>query len=1134
MALPPLFNPPGGGTPAQEISYSTNLRNQFLTGILQGDVVEVQVSINGGAFTADPDFVVFDIGTFIIPNVLVFPEGLPLNRGINTIQARIIDTGGGVSSPATASVTYLLSSDIEAAVTPPTGLRVERRRNSVELQWTKNQEDTVIGYNVYASVESGGGTTGYFRINKDLIADEAFSETDTTEINSDTSTFVNENALLHTLITQENFNGRLISTVADNTQDISLQPESLQVTILTEEVVTTIFYSFTHNRQGTEDDGFINNDQFAGLPDTEPLYYVITAVVFDPTLNQEVESVFSSELVGLPYIISTQIQDLIPRRRRDVTVDYVTGVRKANKTISLIPGSFTRDVAIDPFSSEIERVAFVQDFIQRSSSFLTLLAVDDADGDGISDLVPTSAYKTALKAALGFTSDNAVQQLIDDQFDKLAGNVNIVRGGATRAIGQVTFYVLTKPTTDLIVEEGTTVATDTGVQFRVTSRVIMTVADIESYFNPAEQRYEIIANIRALNTGESGTVGSNTINRIVSGASGFQVTNPEATRFGFDQETNTRLAERAMLAFVSVDAGTEGGYTATALREQGVERVRVILAGDRLMMRDWDEVREKHIGGKVDVWLQGLEEITVQDTFAFTFEVVNDALFVLVDLVNLIFEAQDSRLSEDNPIVEMLEDHPQGLGLRNVSTGEWFDLTNVQITTYNRIQLDTTIPQPAVDYADIVRGDYRLRTGNDFYFTRQPVRSVGSVSGEVSGALTQGVNYALWKTEDPLLMGESTLAQDFLRVISSGGVPSGATILVNDEQHVLVGENQVNLEKLGVNSFTITVFDQARTTTYVLGTDYSVTVGDQTTPASIARIAGGAINDGDTVSVDYEHDENFVVTYAINNLLRRVQEKIDEQRHATADVVVKQAVENPVDLEVTVVLTQGAVQAQVDAQIRTSISTLLNNKAIGQDVFQSDVIHAIEEVDGVQYVVVPLRKMARSDGGTVVREELLSNLTELPDISTGTTSVYLIDDEFRSATSDTGGPENLHRGIFMNDLIVEMVDTIPKVSLGAGRGYIIGNQGAVLLGYSDDATLAAEGFDTAEEREAERIRRTANRALISVSPTDIPADQAWTVTYVVEGDEGVGDLEASEVEFLSLGNLTITFTTLTQSLSNIS
>jgi uncharacterized phage protein gp47/JayE len=1134
MALPPLFNPPGGGTPAQEITYSTNLRNQFLTGILQGDVVEVQVSINRGAFTADPDFVVFDIGTFTIPNVAVFPEGLPLNRGINTIQARIIDTGGGVSSPATATITYLLASEVEASVTPPTGIRIERRRNSVELQWTKNEEDTVIGYNVYASTESGGGTTGYFRINKDLVADEAFSESDTTEISSDTSTFTNENAQLHTLITQENFSGGVIGTVADNYQNLSLQPESLQVTILTEEIVTTTFYSFSHNRQGSESDGFINNDQFAGLPDTEPLYYVITAVVFDPTLNEEVESVFSSELVGLPYIISTQIQDLIPRRRRDVTVDYVTGVRKANKTISLIPGSFTRDVAIDPFSSEIERVAFLQDFIQRSSSFLTLLAVDDADEDGISDLVATSAYKTALKAALGFTSDDAVQQLIDDQFDKLAGNANITRGGATRAIGQVTFYVLSKPTTSLVVEEGTTVATETGVQYRVTSRVIMTVADIESFFNPAEQRYEISANIQAINAGEAGTVGSNTINRIVSGASGFQVTNPEATRFGFDQETNTRLAERAMLAFVSVDAGTEGGYTATALREQGVERVRVILAGERLMMRDYDDVRDKHIGGKVDVWLQGLEEITVQDTFAFTFDVVNDALFLLIDPINLIFEAQDSRLSESNPIIEMLENHSQGLGLRNVSTGNWFDLTNVTITAFNRIQLDTTIPQPAVDFADIVRGDYRLSTGNDFFFTRQPVRSVGSVSGELSGALTDGTNYELWKTEDPLLLGESTLANNFLRVTSVGGVPSGATINVNDEQHVLVGENTVNLEKLGVNTYTVAVFNQARTVTYVLGTDYTVTTGDQVTPASIARIAGGAIADGETVSVDYEHDENFVVTYSINNLLRRVQEKIDEQRHATADVVVKQAVENPVDLEVTVVLTQGANQSTVDAQIRTSLSTLLNNKAVGQDVFQSDVIHAIEEVDGVQYVVVPLRKMARSDDGTVVREELVSNFTELPDLSTGTSSVYLNDDEFRSATSDTGGPENFHRGIFMNDLVVEMVDTIPKVSLGSGRGYIIGNQGASLLGYSDDTTLEAEGFDTAEEREAERIRRTANRALISMAPADIPSDQAWAVTYVVEGDEGVGDLEASEVEFLSLGNLTITFTTLEQSLSNIS
>jgi len=88
-----------------------------------------------------------------------------------------------------------------------------------------------------------------------------------------------------------------------------------------------------------------------------------------------------------------------------------------------------------------------------------------------------------------------------------------------------------------------------------------------------------------------------------------------------------------------------------------------------------------------------------------------------------------------------------------------------------------------------------------------------------------------------------------------------------------------------------------------------------------------------------------------------------------------------------------------------------------------------------------------------------------------------------------------------------------------------GTVGAAFFG-PDDATLISEGFTTAEEIEEERLRRTANHVLLSLSgaglPPDVPSNHAYAVSYVVRGDVGPHDITASQVEFLDLGNFTLT------------
>lgn len=893
----------------------------------------------------------------------------------------------------------------------------------------------------------------------------------------------------------------------------------------------TEFIEFRHVRAGG--DGIVNSDEFVDVPDSDPLYYVVTGVFLDSTNQTEFETPFSQEVLGAPLIIDTTIRDLPGRNQIGIVQDFVAAIQRVDQEISLIPGSTTRDVEIDPFASEAERIWFIIDFVHRSQSFLTLLQIDDANGDGITDPVAGSAYKTALKAALGLATDQATQRLIDAQFDKLAGNFKRSRLPGRPSVGQAVFFTTTRPTLDITIASGTIVSTDSdattsSVRFRVGGTFVLPAASADAFFNFNTQRYEVIADIVAETIGVAGNRPAGTIKNVQGSVGDLQVTNTESTVFGTDLETNAQLADRAQLAFISVDTGTEGGYAATSAGQIGILKTKIVKSGDPLMMRDYDEIRHKHIGGKVDIWIQGLRERTVAEIFAFTFEEARDIRCQIVDLTNLIFRVLDSRVTPSTPITEILNNTAQGLGVRNVTTGQDYDLTGVVLLDYQTFQVNTSIAQPVTAIDDIITADYRFRAVNQFVPTFQPVRRVISVVGEVSGPLDIEDGFDLFKIEDPLLEGESTIASDYVQINQILGVPSGASITVNNEVHVMIAFFEERLQSIGINTSTIRVFDQPRVVEYdgplTASPDFEIIAGTATTPARIVRTASSAIVSGQTVSVDYDHDENFTVTYVVNDLLRELQNRVNVQRHVTADVLAKQAVQNSVDLDTTVQLKLGAKKDTVDPAIRSNVSIELNQKLIGQGTAQSDQINAIDSTTGVDFQVLPLVKMGYADGSRRLRESVLSSFTRLNSLDIGGNVVYLLNNPLQYPTTDGGGLETEHKGIFQNDEPRILSSTLALIGQFPNQGFIIGAGGAVVTGYSDDATLIADGFTDPDDIEVERLRRTANHVVVSLPSAagKEPTDYSYAVSYVIRGDRGPHDLTASQVEFIDLGSLTLT------------
>jgi hypothetical protein len=526
--------------------------------------------------------------------------------------------------------------------------------------------------------------------------------------------------------------------------------------------------------------------------------------------------------------------------------------------------------------------------------------------------------------------------------------------------------------------------------------------------------------------------------------------------------------------------------------------------------------------------VQGSSDAIISETFAFTFQTAQDAQFIAIgDPTDLIFRAIDPTLSPTNPIVQMLDNVTLFLGLRNATTGDFFDLTGYSIISHNIIQLSNAVPQPPYSLTDVFLGDYRYRSSNSYVLSQQPVQRIVSVTGETSGLLPAS-SYRLLRTEPFLLEGRSTQARNAVVL----DLTSSPLISVVSEPHVMTGFDPEFLNKLGVNPYSIRVFDVTGAIEYTgsfSGTgsfDFVIIPGTSTLPTAVQRITGSTITSGQSVVIDYEYDQNFVVRYEINAVIESVQEKIDQTKHITADVLVKAAIPVPVDIYATVVLEVGANRETVDSAIRRNITTFINQFRTDNPIRQSDVTAIIEETPGVSYVIQPLTKLSRAKDSYVVGDVIptaqAGDSFLITSWSSPSNLTWLLRAELTSATTTGGGNTDEFRAVYRDTTALEIQTVLPNI-LSPGYAYFIGSEGLVIPGYSDDATLIAEGYVNITMRNQRRVEITRNRVIVSlpigVSPTNIK----FSATYLVGVETGPKNINPGPTEFLTLGTVEFSY-----------
>jgi len=1153
MAQTPQFLGPDG-VYRSDYSYSTTVESQFLSGTIDPDTVFMQISIFGQPFVDDPDLVTFEGSVFQIPNPSKYPEGLRIFPGENNIQVRSITTTGEVSTPAEVRIRLLQDSDLGVVADAPTGIRIERQDQTVKITLNGLTVDpNVQGYNYYCTTQPGGGTIGYSRINPTMVTDpddvtENLTTLGTLEVDSRVAVDSNGDALADPLMfrvtgDQEDRTGEVIQADFNQRLEIPESASQFRSTVQVDQVDQVFYYAFTHQRAAgfTSANPAVPNGDFAATPNTDPLYYAATAVYYDPDNRTQFESPFSIEVPGAPLTVTPVVGGLPEVTRQIIVRDTVSAIYRSNDQIRVDPGSVERDVFIDPFSSEAERLRFIMDFLHRAQSFSTLLEIDDPNNTGFSIPVQQSSYKLALGQAFHMRDVRQVQTLIDMAFDKLASNRGIVRKTGKRSRGEVTFFLTSRPTKSYTIAIGTDMPAGSYTA-RTTSSSVIDAGNIAQYYDATTGTYRVKSYARMTASGASGNISTGQI-RTVPRLPELNVTNEDAFFGGTDQETNRQLAVRCDYKLASVDSGTRWGYWQTVADIAGVEEVQIVQAGNALMERDYDTDYQKHTGGKVDIWVRGEQESSVTDTFAFAFETKYDVVFEpWGNPQDLIFRAVDQALSPENPIIEML-DCPTCLppaGMRNATTGKEFVLTGVQYLSYDTIQLDAQSNDPNdIGVTDIVTGDYRYRTSSDFTLLRQPVIEVTEMVGQTgyTGTLDPSL-YTLYRLDSPLLLGRSSEDTAFVRVSSDQQI--GNVLTVPDEDHIILAFEIEYLDFLGVNVLTIVITNDDGSVTYsgpgTIAPDYRIIDStDNQTPVGIQRTETSTIPSGSIILVTYEHDENFTIAYTTNSIIGVVQNALANFRHITADVLAKWALQSAINLAGTVVLKPGTgntaqvTKDQVDKDIRTRITNLFNGLGMSDAVHPSDVIAAIEAAVRVDYVVTPLTLMARADDSMVLMEFLdtseSNDLFKVESWSSDTVDVYLVLDPLNSSTTTGGGPTNEYRSVFQDETRLTIIDTVPNsagvpVNQAVGNAFIIGNGGLVIPDYNDDVTLQLLYPTMTEDQRAEEARiMSANRVVLTVETTDSPTEHSYNVTYWVEGDDSVGSIRPATVEYLVPGDL---------------
>lgn len=257
-----------------------------------------------------------------------------------------------------------------------------------------------------------------------------------------------------------------------------------------------------------------------------------------------------------------------------IVTNMIARIRSRNARIETAEGSFTRDVIIDAPATEI---ANLHDRIEQVSREQSILTASDSGLNSIGE------------------------------------NFGLLRKGASKAQGVITFVRNTSPSSDITIPAGSIVSTPStaggrGTQFRTLYTVVMYKSLAATYLNIGNGKYEIETEIECSSLGTIGNVGPNTITFLPNPITGIDgCYNDTSTSGGAESESSSSFSQRLKGALTGNNLGTSDGYQERVLALSGVEEVKVVSGASTL----------RSDAGAVDIYIKGRVLQDAEDVVTF-------------------------------------------------------------------------------------------------------------------------------------------------------------------------------------------------------------------------------------------------------------------------------------------------------------------------------------------------------------------------------------------------------------------------------------------------------------------------------------------------------------------------------------
>jgi uncharacterized phage protein gp47/JayE len=701
-------------------STALSIDHQSLSLVLKtpATAVFVEATVKGSAtavFTSTK--VLFDSPYYSNAAEKYFSLDLILGSGLNTIQLAYYNTypnDPAKNDQKSPVFTLLLEFDTSSLVAtvplPPTGFSVEQRTLDVKVSWGKPEDSATLGNNFYLATVPGGP---YSKINDAPI----------------------------TMIDPDAADGdRVMLAIPINAIPASYIGRSF---------------------------------------DTAPSFYCTVTTLVQSDTEGILESPFSVEFEIKFFRFPSVYVPAVGRSEKEIQTALLGAVNNYDLPQDLKPGAVLQDLFVNTTATEFARAYQRQLFYHLATSAVTLTMLEDENGDGFSDTLTQSPMRRQLQQAFSLAADVDVQQWLDSAWDRLAAKYFDGRRGQTRATGWVTFYTAVPPSKTIVIPAYTTLTSDVSVSgsssasYRTTQTGVIPLNSAASYYNKDLSRWEVKVRVESLVMGSSGNVVAGIVNTASYSDNGIQVVNEENISGGRDIETNLELAIRLRDVYLAKDSGRKSGIQSWLSQVDGIQSVKVVGASDKYMMRDYDELRDRHIYGRADAYVYSHATAEQTQTLVMkpTTLVADQTQQGLATGVVLLstssstswdFQVTDSRISITTPVYNLIS-------LKNLTKNINYSSQNWRVSQLAQgscvISLDPTKqsapsgvdPTPAA--TDKLSLEVNLVYQNGFQFTTQPVLSLNSLVGadaSVGGAGTVDVNNTIIvETQDPLGLGSS-------------------------------------------------------------------------------------------------------------------------------------------------------------------------------------------------------------------------------------------------------------------------------------------------------------------------------------------------------------------------------------------